>query len=500
MKNRRWFLALSVLLLAALLCTLGPAACAEGPDSEAAFRTDLSLLSAHSDEIKTMREDALADYLNCLFAAEETDDPSAQELLLKEADLCWMLYTDLLSVQSKAELAAWTTPEEDPFLDRKEQRPEGRNEFCLDGSWPFDAHFRPEENYVPGGEDDSCGFAGCPYTGFGSSWQQDWTPGWGYWDDGFDDHGFDDHGDFLPSSSDDGFGWHGHGHGHAHSHEHGHAEAYAQEETPAGLTDAAETLDNIKPMKPDIAAMPAETPEETDEYADWEEFEDLFMQALLEALFGDQTQEMVTLPNPWIETASPDEAAAAAGLKMDAPEALPKGMELQQYRAMEGTVEADYSDGYDELTLRASLTEEGLALTGDYNDYSVAWQEEIDGLVVDCLGDGEKINAAAWSVDGIAYALDMAPGKEGLGLSRDEMSAIMATLTAVPVKTEIKAEPDTEAAAPSGETLELPFTLEEEAMTSEAVDSEAEAFPASSTGGRQVRLIVGGGETYVIYD
>ena len=499
MKNRRWFFVLSVLLLAALLCVLGPAACAEGPESEAAFRADLALLSAHRDEIKTMREDALADYLNCLFAAEETDDPGTQELLLKEADLCWMLYTDLLSVQSRAELAAWTTPEEDPyfmeeptdpFMDRKEQKAEGRDAFCVDGSWPFGADFRPEESFMPDGDDESCGFAGCPFVDGDSAWQQDWMPVWGYWGNGFDDA--DDFWSYYP---DEDFGWHGHGHGHAH----GHGETFAQEEAPAEIADAAEAFDSWEPMEPDIAALPAETPEETDEYTDWAELEELFMQALLEALFGDQAEEMLALPNPWIDTASPDEAAAAAGLRMDAPEALPKGMELQQYRAMEGIVEADYSDGYDELTLRASLTEEGLALTGDYNDYSVAWQEEIDGLIVDCLGDGEKINAAAWSMDGISYALDMAPGKEGLGLSREEMSAIMATLTAVPMKTEVKTEPDAKASAPSDETLEMPFTLAEEPLTSEAVDAGAEAVPATPAG-RPVRLIVGCGETYVIYD
>ena len=173
-------------------------------------------------------------------------------------------------------------------------------------------------------------------------------------------------------------------------------------------------------------------------------------------------------------------------------------MELQSYRAMEDLVEADYSDGYDELTLRASLNQTGLSLTGDYNDYSTKWQVKVGDLVIDCLGDGEKINAAAWTVDGVNYSLDMAPGKEAMGLSYDEVSAITAAVSAIPVRTEVKEEPSAEPAVPSDEALEMPFVLTEaENLSSEAIEVPAETQP---TVGRQTRLIVGGGETYVYFD
>ena len=118
--------------------------------------------------------------------------------------------------------------------------------------------------------------------------------------------------------------------------------------------------------------------------------------------------------------------------------------------------------------------------------------------MIDCLGDGEKINAAAWTVDGVNYSLDMAPGKEAMGLSYDEVSAITAAVSAIPVRTEVKEEPSAEPAVPSDEALEMPFELTEaENLSSEAIEVPAETQP---TVGRQTRLIVGGGETYVYYD
>ena len=484
MKNRRWFFVLSVLLLASLLCALGPAALAEGPDSEIAFRANLANLSLHSDEIKTMREDALADYLNCLFAAEDTDDPRAQEQFLNDAELYWMLYTDLLAVQYKAEIASWAAPEfdgaeADPFLDGAEQRPEGKDEFCFDECWPSEEDFLPYDSYLYGGDEYDWGFEGCPFAGANGPWQQNWAPSWGYWDDAY----YNDYdGDFWSYDPDQFTG------------------AEAAQNPDANVPATAEAPEQAE--QKDDTALSTEEQAKPDPVTDWSAYEELFVQALLEAIFGEDAQDTLALPNPWIETASADEAAAVSGLRLDAPEALPKDMELQNYRAMEDIVEADYSNGNDELVLRASLNQKGLALTGDYNDYSARWQVKVGDLKIECLGDTKKINAAAWTVDGVNYALDMAPGKEGLGLSYDEVSAITAAVSAIPVQTEFKAEPAAEPAVPSDEALEMPFELTDvENQSSEAVETAAEELTESKpTAGRQVRLIVGGGETYVYFD
>lgn len=520
MKTRRWFFVLSALLLAALLCMIGPAAMADGPDSETAFRADLARLGAYTDELAAMREDALISYLNCLFDAETTDDPIEQERLLDKAELCWTLYADLLSVQNKAEFAAFAQTQTDPYLDAPEPTAEAGEEFLLDDSFPNEADFLPDDaGSRPDRDEFDWGFAGCPFYGAHGPWQPEWTPGWGNWDDEYHfynpwsyyedgpwdyyyDNPFDVYAEeTLPPTEEP-----------APAEQPNDAAEPVEASDPAEASepvDAAEPAELVEPAEPaepaeiNADALPAETPDETDGYEDWAEFEELFMQALLEALFGDEAQNMLAMTNPWIDAADPDEAAAVAGLRLDAPADLPKEMALQNYRAMEGTVQADYSDGYDELTLRASLDQKGLALTGDYNDYSVQWQEKVGDLVIDCLGDGEKINAAAWTVDGVSYALDMAPGKEGLGLSYDEVSAITAAVKAVPVQTGEKTEPSDGPALPSDEPLEMPFELAETEnlmSAAETVPAGAEPAEAQPTPARPTRLIIGGGETYIYFD
>ena len=136
---------------------------------------------------------------------------------------------------------------------------------------------------------------------------------------------------------------------------------------------------------------------------------------------------LIGLPNPWTTTESLEEAVRIAGAAFDPPakEALPEKMELLCYRAMPGTIEADYTDGEEKLMIRASVTEEGRILSGDYNPYSRAWQEEIGGLTVDCLGDGKTVNVAVFRAGDLAFAVDAACGREGEGLTLDELRTLV---------------------------------------------------------------------------
>lgn len=161
---------------------------------------------------------------------------------------------------------------------------------------------------------------------------------------------------------------------------------------------------------------------------DWEEIESFFSQ-LYDEIFNTQAPEetSVEIPNPWTETDSLDTAIWVSGIKLAplAAEALPQGMELLRYRAMENTIEADFSDGEDKLMLRASLEKEGLALAGDYHLYSTEWTEKVGDTEIDCLGDGVTVNVAAFKAGDVAVALDMAGGKEGAGLSAAQLEALV---------------------------------------------------------------------------
>ena len=151
---------------------------------------------------------------------------------------------------------------------------------------------------------------------------------------------------------------------------------------------------------------------------------------------------MIGLPNPWTETESLEEAIRISGIAFDPPaaEALPEGMELFFYRAMPGTIEADYSNGEDELTIRASMDENGYCLAGDYNTYSHEWQENIKGLNIDCLGDGKNANVAVFSAGDLAFALGSACGREGAGISADALKSLVMGMQAVPAACEENGE------------------------------------------------------------
>lgn len=148
------------------------------------------------------------------------------------------------------------------------------------------------------------------------------------------------------------------------------------------------------------------------------------------------TEQMpvIGMPNPWTVTESLDEASSISGvsLKLPAEDALPAGMELTFFRAMPGTIEADYSNGTDELIIRASLDEEGYYLAGDYNTYSREWKDRVNGMNVRCLGDGKRANVAVYDAGDLAYALSMACGKEGAGLSRDALAGLLTSMQTNP--------------------------------------------------------------------
>ena len=157
-------------------------------------------------------------------------------------------------------------------------------------------------------------------------------------------------------------------------------------------------------------------------------------------------QPFVGLPNPWTQTTLLDEALAISGVDANPPEgaSLPQHVEFSVYRAVPGTFEADYSNGTDKLTLRASVEDEGFVLSGDYNKYSKAWTEDINGVMVDCLGDGERINVATFKNGGVAYSLTMACGEEGKGLTADELKALVTELLP-----NLSAEPQEQEPAPA---------------------------------------------------
>ena len=137
----------------------------------------------------------------------------------------------------------------------------------------------------------------------------------------------------------------------------------------------------------------------------------------------------MAIANPWGETQSLSVAEDSSEVLFNPPteDSLPGGTEpvaLQTYRYMDGTIEALYGNGKDELCIRKSYELEGQSLSGDYNEYSNEWEATLDGIVVHCLGDGEKANSVFFDDDG-HFSILYNPGIEGQGLDSDELEAII---------------------------------------------------------------------------
>ena len=131
---------------------------------------------------------------------------------------------------------------------------------------------------------------------------------------------------------------------------------------------------------------------------------------------------MVGIPNPWSETSDASEAIAGAGMNylLLFSNIIPKniyGLELQGFRYMDGTLEADYANEANEAYLRISKNMEGIeGLAGDYNEYSQEWNETLYGIKVQARGGQNRVNVAAFDAAGLHFAVGCNLGNEGAGI------------------------------------------------------------------------------------
>jgi len=128
--------------------------------------------------------------------------------------------------------------------------------------------------------------------------------------------------------------------------------------------------------------------------------------------------------NEWVETSDLNAAVAASGVSFSPPvtEALPNGLSLTTYRSRPGIIEARYGSS---LIIRKSNTVGGSELSGDYNTYSRTWDITLKGLGVHCRGDGTTVNEATFSAGGNYYSLSCNPGREGSGLTPDQINSLV---------------------------------------------------------------------------
>ena len=146
-----------------------------------------------------------------------------------------------------------------------------------------------------------------------------------------------------------------------------------------------------------------------------------------------QTEETeAEIPDPWTETQDASEAIAGAGMNymLLFSNVMPKdlfGLELQGFRYMAGTLEADYSNASNNAWFRISKDLEGFeSLAGDFNAYSQAWEAEVYGITVHARGGQERVNTAVFDALGLHFAASCNPGIEGAGVPLSAVRSLAA--------------------------------------------------------------------------
>ena len=422
MKTKRFAHLLSVLLVAALLCGLFPAAYAEET------REDLiaGKTQTAAEEPALSREDTILAFLKLVMQAEHESDPVARAALCKQAKELWNSYLETApagSTQYADELEhdAAKPERQDLLFDlmqyimaaETENDPAARASLYLqaDAIWysyldlvngaaaEAESKLDPEQEKAL--QDLLLGMA-----------DPDMSP--------------EEQARFLEEAGKLWDTYYG-------------MVIDAMEANKPSPAEAAEPETPAEPEKPETPETPAESeePDSDSFYADsWEELEDMLHGMM--GSFSPFSEDMAPFgfPNPWIDTDWLEQAILISGIKLTPPEkqALPEGMKLYGYCAMDGTIEADYSDGENELMLRASLIDEGYTLSGDYNNYSKEWTEKFGDVEVSCLGDGKTVNVASWQSGDVAFAVTMACGLEGQGLTVAELEALVKGTEAEPVR------------------------------------------------------------------
>ena len=143
----------------------------------------------------------------------------------------------------------------------------------------------------------------------------------------------------------------------------------------------------------------------------------------------DGTGSGVQIPSPITEYTSMEEAAAAAGFDMTAPETVDGCTErmIQVFNANteDAMFEVIYRDGGEEseniIHIRKAPGAEDIS--GDYNQYAESSTEAVGEAEVTMKGTDGKVCLATWTRDGYTYSIGVCAEA---GISSDSMAELVA--------------------------------------------------------------------------
>ena len=142
---------------------------------------------------------------------------------------------------------------------------------------------------------------------------------------------------------------------------------------------------------------------------------------------SESTGASVGMPNPWSDAESAEEAAAGAGIdSFTVPEPGTKLNSGQvfpyRFSYMEGLAQADTDLGAAQICLRKGVATDTGDVSGDYNEYSCSWKQDVDGIEVSCFGmDEGRATKSIWSDGDCDYCvLAYSQGDSSLDFGLDE--------------------------------------------------------------------------------
>lgn len=131
---------------------------------------------------------------------------------------------------------------------------------------------------------------------------------------------------------------------------------------------------------------------------------------------GDEADESVQIPNPWVAYENVSEMSAAVGFEVKAPDSA-DGLPVDYCQAMDGLAEVDYSDGSRSIIVRKGKGTEDLS--GDFNTYKEEGTLTVAGQSLTTKGGDGIINLAVWTDGEYTYSINSSDG-----LSAEAVKAI----------------------------------------------------------------------------
>ena len=123
--------------------------------------------------------------------------------------------------------------------------------------------------------------------------------------------------------------------------------------------------------------------------------------------YSETGEEIMQMPNPWVEYSTVEDAGKEAGLSFNVPEKLGENS-IYLIQAFDGLAEVRYGTEDNEISYRKGREVDDIS--GDHNDYNENSAMEIDDMTIYLRGNDGKVFGAVWNDDEYSYSYYAANG------------------------------------------------------------------------------------------